>query len=178
MIYQIKIENNSKQILRYLEILGYTWQSGDKPTEWSPSVHYNCFTVWSEHRMIGHSMEDATMSFKEFRRQNPIQKKHLCSGMIVEYADGERKLITDIRGELILISEDGFQPLSEYNEDLTIKDLPDITINKIGLSCPSSLKGMFFNATIIWERPKEVELTMDEIAEKFNISVEQLRIKK
>ena len=23
---------------------------------------------------------------------------------------------------------------------------------------------MFFNATIIWERPKEVELTMDEIA--------------
>ena len=178
MIYQIKIENNSKQILRYLEILGYTWQSGDKPTEWSPSVHHNCFTVWSEHMMIGHSMEDATMSFEEFKRQNPIQKEHLRSGMVVEYLSGERRLIVDIRGELVLISEDGFKPLSEYNEDLTINDHPDVAINKIGLSCPSSLKGMFFKATIIWERPEAVELTMDEIAEKFGIPVEQLKIKK
>lgn len=178
MIYQIKIENNSKQILRYLEILGYKWQSGDKPTEFYPIMLHNCFVVCKSDMVISYSVEDVTISFEEFKRQNPIQKKHLRSGMIVEYSNGERKLITDIRGELILISEDGFQPLSEYNENLTINNCPDITINKIGLSCPSSLKGMFFNATIIWERSKEVELTMDEIAEKFGIDVKQLKIKK
>jgi hypothetical protein len=178
MIYQIKIENNSKQILRYLEILGYTWQSGDKPTEWSPSVYHNCFTVWSEHMMIGHSMEDVTMSFEEFKRQNPIQQKHLRSGMIVEYVSGERRLVTDLMGRLVLISEDGFQPLSDYNEDLIIDACPYTTINKVGVSEPYCLEVMLTRATIIWERPKEVELTMEEIAEKFNISVEQLRIKK
>ena len=178
MIYQIKRNNNSKQILRYLEILGYTWQSGDKPTEWSPSVHHNCFTVWSEHMIIGHSMEDVTMSFEEFKRQNPIQQKHLRSGMIVEYANGKRRLVTDIMGRLVLISEDGFQPLSEYNEDLTIYDCPNTTINKVGISEPYCLDVMLKGATIIWERPKEIELTMDEIAEKFGISVEQLKIKK
>ena len=178
MIYQIKIENNSKQILRYLEILGYTWQSGDKPTEWYPSVRHNCFTVWSEHMMIGHSMEDVTMSFEEFKRQNPIQKKHLRSGMIIEYADGERRLVADIMGELVLISEDGFQPLSSYDEDLIIGDCSDMIINKVGISEPYCLYAMLTKATIIWERPKEVELTMDEIANKFGISVEQLRIKK
>lgn len=178
MIYQIKIENNSKQILRYLEFLGYTWQSGDKPTEWSPNVPHNCFTVRSEYMMIGHSMEDATMSFEEFKRQNPIQQKHLRSGMVIEYANGERRLVADIMGELVLISEDGFQPLSDYNEDLIIDDCPYTTINKIGVSEPYCLEVMLTKATIIWERPEEVELTMEEIAEKFNISVEQLRIKK
>ena len=178
MIYQIKIENNSRQILRYLEILGYTWQSGDKPTEWYPSVHHNCFTVWSEHMMIGHSMKDVTMSFEEFKRQNPIQKKHLRSGMIVEYINGMRRLVVDIKGELILMSRDGFQPLSDYNEDLIIDDLSNTTINKVGISEPYCLEIMLKEATIIWERPKEVELTMEEIAEKFNIDVKQLRIKK
>jgi hypothetical protein len=178
MIYKIKIENNSRQILRYLEILGYKWQSGDKPTEWSPHVHYNCLTVRSEYMMIGHSMEDVTMSFEEFKRQNPIQQKHLRSGMIIEYVSGERRLVTDLMGRLVLISEDGFQPLSDYNEDLIIDDCPYTTINKVGISEPYCLEVMLTKATIIWERPKEVELTMEEIAEKFGIDVSQLKIKK
>lgn len=178
MIYQIKINNNSKQILRYLEILGYTWQSGDKPTEWFPSVPHNCFTLYSEHMMIGHSMEDVTMSFEEFKRQNPIQQKHLRSGMVVEYANGERRLVADIMGELVLISYGGYQPLSDYNEDLIIDDCPNTTINKVGISEPYCLNVMLKGATIVWERPKEVELTMEEIAEKFGIDVKQLRIKK
>lgn len=31
---------------------------------------------------------------------------------------------------------------------------------------------------VLWEKSKEIEITMDEIAKKFNIPVEQLRIKK
>ena len=137
MIYKIKVENNSRQILRYLEILGYKWNSGDRPTEFYPIMPHNCFVA--DDMVISYSVEDVTISFEEFKRQNPIQKKHLRSGMVVEYINGERRLVTDIMGELILISEDGFQPLSEYNEDLTINDHPNVTINKIGLACPSSL---------------------------------------
>lgn len=176
MIYKIKVENNSRQILKYLEILGYKWQSGDKPTEFYPIMPHNCFVV--DDMVISYSVEDVTISFEEFKRQNPIQKKHLRSGMIVEYINGERRLVTDIMGELILISEDGFQPLSEYNEDLIIDDFSNTNINKVGISEPYCLEIMLKRATIIWERPKEVELTMDEIAKKFNIDVKQLKIKK
>lgn len=32
--------------------------------------------------------------------------------------------------------------------------------------------------TLVWEKPKEVELTMQEIADKFGIDMNRLRIKK
>jgi hypothetical protein len=38
------------------------------------------------------------------------------------------------------------------------------------------LNGSFLK--LLWERQKEVELTMDEIAEKFGIPVKNLKIKK
>jgi hypothetical protein len=38
------------------------------------------------------------------------------------------------------------------------------------------LSGNFLK--LLWERKKEVELTMDEIAKKFGVPVENLKIKK
>ena len=38
--------------------------------------------------------------------------------------------------------------------------------------------GGLYSGKILWEKPKEVELTMQEIADKFGIPVEQLKIKK
>ena len=78
--------------------------------------------------VIAHSIEDETISFLEFKGYNPIRKEDLRSGMVVEYTSGERRLVVDIMGELVLISNYGFQPLSEYNEDLT---LGGCTIDKI-----------------------------------------------
>lgn len=48
-----------------------------------------------------------------------------------------------------------------------IEEIRDVTDNAI-------LDG----GTILWKKPKEIILTMDEIAEKFGYPVEQLRIKK
>lgn len=38
--------------------------------------------------------------------------------------------------------------------------------------------GYLFCGKLLWEKPKEVELTMQEIADKFGVPVEQLKIKK
>lgn len=173
----IKVENNLTEILQYLEVLNYTWNSGEKPTKYMLSKSCSCLIIRNNCITFGIAKEG--VSFEEFKKHNPIQKKHLRPGMIVEYVSGERRLVANIMGELVLISEDGFQTLSEYNEDLTIDDCPNVTIDKIGLSCPRSLDVMLDIATIIWERPKPVtEVTLQEITEKFNISVEQLKIKK
>lgn len=69
--------------------------------------------------------------------------------------------------------------LKDYSENLERFD-ENFSIDKIykpqfmvGLN--SMLRSVY---NCIWERPKSVELTMEEIAEKFGINVEQLKIKK
>lgn len=175
----IKIENNLKEILQYLEVLNYTWNSGDKPTEFKPSCPCNCLVVQNNH--IAHDIVEGGMSFEEFKRQNPIKKEHLRSGMVVEYANGERRLVTDFMGELILISNEGVYSLYAYREDLTCY-FHELVINKVFIVSPGALMDMLSEknpCVQIWERPNPVtELTLDEIAEKFGIDVKQLKIKK
>lgn len=38
-------------------------------------------------------------------------------------------------------------------------------------------KSRITDGKVLWERPKEVVVTLEDIAEKFNCKVEQLRIK-
>lgn len=179
MTYKIKIENNSRQILRYLEILGYKWQSGDKPTEFYPIMPHNCFVA--DDMVISYSVEDVTISFEEFKKHNPIQKEHLRSGMVVEFKNRQRCLVIDFMGELLLISNEGCcYALSGHKEDLTCL-FDALSINKVFIVSAAHLACMLSKNNSdgqIWERPKEVELTMDEIAKKFNIDVKQLKIKK
>ena len=172
----IKIENNLKEILQYLEVLNYTWNSGEKPTKYRPPCSCTCIVV--QNNRISHDIGSEGMSFEEFKKQNPIQKKHLRSGMVVEYANGKRRFVTEINGELILISNGNFIPLEEFNEDLTIDD-ESFVINKVGFPLSAaSLYTILVYANFVWERPNPVtEVTLDEIAEKFGIPVEQLRIK-
>ena len=75
--------------------------------------------------------------------------------------------------------------LEDYNDDLTVIDEHDNSgkwnIDKVfkvttGCSIDAMLSGSFLEP--FWKRQKEVELTMDEIAEKFGIPVENLKIKK
>lgn len=174
----IKVENNLKEILQYLEVLNYVWNSGEKPTEYEPNCIY-CLIV--QNNRITHDIDSEGISFEEFKKQNPIQKRHLRSGMVVEYADGERRLVIDFMGELILISNEGFYSLHAYREDLTCY-FHELVINKVFIVSPGNLIDMLSEENPyvqIWERPNPVtEVTMEEIAKKFNISIEQLKIKK
>lgn len=47
-------------------------------------------------------------------------------------------------------------------------------------ACPPTKKEkvMVDGGTILWKKPKEIILTIDEIAEKFGYNVEQIQIKK
>ena len=176
----IKIENNSLQIRQYLEILGYKWNTGDNPTEFCPMVKHNCFVLHDGKTMF-HTEKLEGISFEEFKKHNPIKKEHLRSGMVVEYVNGERRLVVDLIGELMLISNEGSYPLSSYREDLTCL-IYELTINKVFIVSRGHLAYMLSERNTrvkIWERPNPVtEVTLQEIAEKFNIDVKQLKIKK
>ena len=109
-------------------------------------------------------------------------KKDLKTGMIVELKNSTRYLVL---GD-ILVGIDNQLLLSYYNEDLTLKSNTDIkgpTICKVykkydGHWGGGFKEGLYTDIVLIWERPKVVELSMEEIANKLGIPVTQLRIKK
>jgi hypothetical protein len=108
-----------------------------------------------------------------------MKKTDLKPGMVTEYASGERRLVVTINNELYLISRASFADVKSFNDDLTCTSNPDIDIVKIYLPREAASLTTLFNCkNCIWERPKETILTMQEIADKFGIPVEQIRIKK
>lgn len=108
-----------------------------------------------------------------------MKKSDLKPGMVVEYASGEKRLVVTINNELYLISRASFADVKSFNDDLTCSGNFGINIVKIYLPREAaSLSALFECKNCIWERPKETVLTMQEIADKFGIPVEQIRIKK
>lgn len=109
----------------------------------------------------------------------PMKKSDLKPGMVVEYANGEKRLVVTINAELYLISRASFADVKSFKEDLTCDSNSDINIVKVYQPREAaSLSTLFECKNCIWERPKETVLTMQEIADKFGIPVGQLRIKK
>ena len=108
-----------------------------------------------------------------------MRKSDLKPGMVVEYANSEKRLVVAINAELYLISRSSFMDVKSFNDDLTCTSNPNINIVKIYLPREAAgLSVLFECKNCIWERPKETVLTMQEIADKFGIPVEQIRIKK
>ena len=108
-----------------------------------------------------------------------MKKSDLKPGMVVEYVNGEKRLVVTINAELYLISRAAFADVKSFNDDLTCSNNPEINIVKIYLPREAaSLSTLLECKNCIWERPKETVLTMQEIADKFGIPIEQLKIKK
>ena len=108
-----------------------------------------------------------------------MKKSDLKPGMVIEYANKEKRLVVTINAELYLISRASFMNIKSYNEDLICNSNPKLNIVKVYQPKEAaSLSTLLLCNNCIWKRPKETVLTMQEIADKFGIPVEQLKIKK
>lgn len=122
----------------------------------------------------GTSAGQATTMFLKPMKQKEL-KDYLKPGYVVEYDDGNNFVITqDVHGNMF-----GVQ-LGKAVLWSSLKVLDSITkvyrIDKPG--CLHQLCGCNSYLTLVWEKSKEVELTMQQIADKFGIDVNQLKIKK
>lgn len=95
--------------------------------------------------------------------------------MIVEYGLGDKRLVlSDAKGKFLA---------GIYKYSLDIEYIRNFTkIRKVyKILYPSLLNALLNtlndNLTLIWEKPRETELIMQEIADKFGIPIEQLKIK-
>lgn len=119
--------------------------------------------------------------FKYKKEMKEFKKSDLKPGMVVEYDDGRRRIVLkDSNDNLFLASDNCICSLISFNNNLINERHSDLTINKIyeidsicNIDC--ILEGEYLK--LIWERPQTVELTLQEIAEKFNVPVETIRIK-
>lgn len=98
-------------------------------------------------------------------------KDYLKPGYVIENKKGNKHVLTqDVHGNVF-----GVQ-LGKTLHWTSLTSTEDI-VAVYQIDCPSNLHLLDTNLTKVWER-KEVELTMQEIADMFGISVDQLKIKK
>ena len=102
-------------------------------------------------------------------------KDYLKPGYVVEYGDSTKFVITqDVHGNNFGLQLGTAIMWSSL-------DALDSIVKVYQIDRPGALHKTFdqdTRLTLVWEKPKEVELTMQEIADKFGISVDQLKIKK
>lgn len=122
-----------------------------------------------------YTKKEALKEFPEINNFIKDMKPELKTGMIVEYSDGQKRLCIEFEGKTTLIASDNF-----CSDAYDMFDPAFTHIVKVYQPYEMlDLRTMFQRpGELIWEKPKEIkELTLQEIANKFNINVSQLRIK-
>lgn len=121
--------------------------------------------------IYGTSAGQATTMFLKPMKKKEL-KDYLKPGYVVEYEEGNKFVITqDVHGKMF-----GIQ-LGTALLWSSLTELDNIT-KVYQIDKPGCLHKFCNNhLTLVWER-KEVELTMQQIADKFGIDVNQLKIKK
>lgn len=130
--------------------------------------------------------ERAEKLIKGYKKEKSMKKftiEDIKPGMIVEVKNTITNtycncmIIPTVWG-LCLSGVTEWEPLSDFEHNLQ-KDY--LVINKVyGLSKCSkdAYRILLENRDLLWERPEEVVITMDEIAKKFGVPVEQIKITK
>lgn len=124
-----------------------------------------------------------TYNRKDKKMEKEFTKADLELGMIVEMEDGERALYTIINKIPIFLSLKTQIRVEGYNEDLSSSGSSCFNIVKVfKVGVISNFMGLSDKNNqyleLIWERKEPKEYTMQEIADKLGIPVEELRIKK
>lgn len=160
--YKVKIDCKNPEII----VINYGGTLGNV-TDLAASdiIHYNRVLVSDMHEFL-----DKAKKLIGYEEKDEFTEADLEPGMLVDYG-GKFYLVCNSRSGLCLIGG-----------DLTVllNEIPWDKVNRIwGFSIPifsNSLSTSY--RKLLYEKKVEKVLTMQEIADKFNIPVEQLKIKK
>ena len=164
MIIKCNSKEDAQEFIKEAHKQGFKWvnyhEGDEEKTCWgyvcdfNSEIYYHLEAdeiTWSSMYSGNESIEYSTLKEKI----KTMTKSDLKNGMVVELADGSRALV--ING--LLVFEDGYQGLSSYKDDLTIKPFNnEMQINKVFKSKLYNLCDVLVdNLTLIWERKEEKE---------------------
>ena len=166
-VMHCKTEAEAKEFCHYLHSIGRRWASGTsyhEITHWDDCGEYTYYVFNNGTYISIHDVCKGNYTILEWSDfTTEFTKADLKNGMIVEYNNGNRRLVLGDK----LISDKGTAFVSELNEDLILSD-STLAINKVYKSNPWFLNEIFDDAslTLIWERkskPEPVEMTLAEV---------------
>lgn len=181
--------------LSILDSMGYKWVNGNsllKSSLWEFFESNTYYRVGDNKSIAYGDISDIELSdiltaeyfINLYKNNNNMQKSDFKSGMSVKLRNGEKGFIVDVFGEKIIQHEKKWNSLDkEYNQDLrlitTNCDEWDImeVYRILNYDCVIR-KNLCKPENLIWKRKEVTELTMQEIADKFGVSINDLRIKK
>lgn len=166
----IKVEDNLKEILTFLEDRGYTWLSGCKPTvgmDWESK----CIIITDktlQHRTI--RVEPNAITFEEFKLKYVIiERKQIQAGDTVVLDNGSIFTVIEVPTGKYLMPKGSHKAMIKL-EEICEQDLSP----KSGMSSIKEIRNILND--VIWTKP--VEMTVAEIEKKLGITPGTLRIKK
>ena len=171
-------DNQLDMLVDYLIANNYKWATSILNKE---SITRDEVLYMDDYKFLSYSNLDALKYHEKnnckvvvFNELIQMKKSDLKPGMVIEYVNCEKRLVVTINAELYLISRASFAIIKSFNEDLTCNSDPKMNIVKVYQPKEAaSLSTLLQCNNCIWKRPKETVLTMQEIADKFGIPVEQ-----
>ena len=174
-----KTEEEAIDFCKRMHEHGMKWRNGEsylECTEYGKHLSEPCYTGYGEYsrneyyKIKGYKiLEWGDYMQKEFK------KGDLRDGMVVEYRDGDRRLVIDE----YLVGKDSHYELSAYNENLE-NEYPRLTIMKVFKICRRAILESILdddNLELIWERAESKKMTVEEMRKKLEeLTGEQIEI--
>ena len=136
---------------------------------WNPTKHGGTLEYVLQNGII-----TTGENLRPMKKETKTLADYLKPGYVIEYDDGLRFVITqDVHGNNFGLQLGAAIMWASL-------DALDSIVKVYQIDRPGALHKTFdqnTRLTLVWEKPKEVELTMQEIANRFGIDVKQLRIK-
>lgn len=128
----IKVENNLKEILEFLEEKGYKWSSGDLPTEginWgSKLILINGKTLM--YRSISSYYPDA-ITLEQFKNKIDMKTSNILPGHKLVLENGNVFVVMEYKGTKIAFPEGSSRTITDL-DDLCEEDLsPKMNVSRI-----------------------------------------------
>lgn len=158
----IKVENNLKEILTFLEKEGYRWSSGDVPTA---GINWGSKVIVVSGKTLTHksvsTYEPNAITFEQFRNQIDMKTSNILPGHKLLLENGNAFVVMEYKGTKIVFPEGSNRTITAL-DDLCEEDLsPKKNTSRI-------MKVLNALNIPIWER----KLTRDEIKAGFTMTDE------
>lgn len=182
-----KTEEEAKDFCRVMHESGRRWRSGDDYVKYSrftdhlDETCYNFNNGSFAYKYWFESRDFIILEWEDFMEKE-FTLSDLKVGMLVETRNSGYFLVAKNDNEgMFFTNEDGWTEYTTKHNDMKSTICEDFDIMKV-YSMPSKKTNAFNYSTenrkLLFERQEPKELTMQEIADKFNIPVDQLKIRK
>ena len=158
----IKVENNLKEILTFLEEKGYKWSSGDLPTA---GVNWGSKLILITDKTLTHrsitSYDPSAITFEQFRNKIDMKTTNILPGHKLVLENGNVFVVMEYKGTKIAFPEGSSRTITALN-DLCEEDLsPKKNVSRI-------MKVLNALNIPVWER----KFTRSEIKTGFTMTNE------